>query len=660
MFQLPSIGKNENNEMKIVNQIRSLGIDMIQEAKSGHPGIVLGAAPMLYTLYAHHLMVNPADPTWINRDRFVMSAGHGSALLYATLFMAGYPLSLEDVKQFRKFASHTPGHPELGVTPGVDMSTGPLGQGFASAVGMAIGEAYLRALFPNKIDHYTFALCGDGDLMEGISYEAASLAGTLKLGRLIVLYDSNHVCLDSDTKKTFQDDITLRFQASGWNVITVEDGEDIGAIDDAITKAKESKDKPTLIEVKTMIGRYSKYQGSNVIHGKPLEESDYQEVKNKLDTRDIPFTVSRDCMEEMKAKIQTRVDGIYQKWQTEFQTWDGVEKDHFLQMQSNNVAIPLPDIICTIPESRMESTRDASHQILNEIVKVSPWILSGSADVSSSTKTYLDDQGDFSSTNRLGKNIFFGVREHAMAAMANGIALMGLRPVVSTFLSFADYLKPALRLSSLMHLGVIYVFSHDSISVGEDGPTHQPVEQLAMLRSIPNLEVFRPADINETLGSYRTIFEKCENPSALILGRNAVPVFDITSVKDVSCGGYLVQPEEKELQGVLIATGEELQLAIQVRKVLLERGISLRVVSMPSIERFLAQDDTYHQTLLPNTVPRIVIEASHIQSWYFLNYDRDIFFTVNTFGISGSREEVLQHFGFTVDAIVAKLEKILS
>lgn len=652
----------QENDRKVIDQIRSLGLDMIMAAQSGHPGIVLGAAPIIYTLYKNHLQIDPNNPDWMARDRFILSAGHGSALLYATLFMAGYPLTLDDLKQFRHLHSKTPGHPELGITPGVDMSTGPLGQGLATAVGMAIGERYLNHYseekkFPNLLDHYTYVLCGDGDLMEGVSYEATSLAGTLRLNKLIVLYDSNHVSLDGDTKMTFTENVKERFTALGWNVISDVDGEDCNDIDHAISKAKTSS-LPSIIIVSTTIGKYSKYQGTSKVHGAPLEEEDLQNVKKQLEVRDIPFTVSQEAIDFFQTSIQERMSPILKEWYTKYEKLEGTLQQELTALNERHIEVSLKDFALEIPENHMESTRVSSGKILNHIASSTPFFLGGSADLSSSTKTYLKENGDFSSSNPGGRNIWYGVREHAMAAISNGLALMGLLPFASTFLVFSDYLKPAIRMSALMNLRTLYIFTHDSITVGQDGPTHQPVEQLVALRAIPNLEVFRPADGNEVLGCYKAILEKKEGPSALILSRNDVEIMDSTKANEVSKGAYIVRKEEKYLQGILIATGEEVALALSVSEKLSAEGIDTRVVSMPSIERFLAQPNEYQAEILPTTIKTVVLEAGSSYSWYRFVYNEKYLVNVNEFGLSGTKDEVSKAFQIDFDSVFTKIEKL--
>lgn len=655
--------KENLNEKKIIDHMRCLGIDMISEAGSGHPGIVLDAAPILYSLYGKHMKINPDDDKWINRDRFVLSAGHGSALLYSALYMAGYHLELEDLKQFRKLSSITPGHPEYGVTPGVDMSTGPLGQGFASAVGMAIAEEYLRNYYHQKnldiIDYRTYVLCGDGDLMEGISYEAASLAGTLKLNRLIVLYDCNHVCLDGSTDQVFTENIFQRFTALNWNVFLVNDGEDIASIDQAIEQAKSSVDKPNIIVVQTTIGKYSKNQGTNKVHGTPLDKEDISSIKDKLGVRDIPFTVSNDVIVNFQEMIHTRCDEVYQKDQKMREKLDDEVKKELEKLEKLDFSLDHLDFDYEIPESQAEAPRVTSGKILSSLAKNNPFLLGGSADLSSSTKAYLEGLGDFSSSNRLGRNIFFGVREHAMGAILNGMALSGLHPFASTFLTFSDYLKPAIRMSALMNLGVTYIFTHDSLSIGEDGPTHQPVEQLVSLRAIPNLTVLRPSDANEIIGSYKYIMSNQTGPTALILSRNTVPIKESTSIHDVARGGYIVRKERKNLSAIIIASGEEVDIALEAASRLEEKGYDIRVISMPSIELWHKQDEKYREELLPLGVKTFVIEASSSYSWHEFVYNDKYLINMNTFGASASKKDLYQTFGFDIDSVVTKIENLL-
>ena len=649
----------EINEEKIINQIRCLAIDMINEAGSGHPGIVLGAAPIIYTLYARHLNIDVDNPNYFNRDRFIMSAGHGSALLYATLYMAGYDLTLEDLKKFRQIDSLTPGHPEYGKTKGVDCTTGPLGQGIATAVGIAIAEANLRTRYKNVIDYYTYVLCGDGDLMEGISYEATSLAGTLKLNKLIVLYDSNDICLDGKTKTTFNENVAMRFIAEGWNVITVEDGNNFESISKAIKEAKQNTEQPTLIEIKTTIGKYSKLAGTNKVHGTPLTKDDITNIKEQLDIRDIPFAISQNNCDEFRTIINNRCDHLNDKFIKKIESLPEQEQKELNYFMNDDKRIDIKDLFYDAPEEKQESTRITSSKILNSIVKKSPYLIGGSADLFAATKTYIEDGGDFNRDNYLGKNIFFGVREHAMAAIMNGLSLAGFRPYGSTFLAFSDYLKPAMRLSAMMNLSNIYIFTHDSISVGEDGPTHQPVEQLLALRSLPNLDVFRPADANEVIGSYKAIFEKSTGPSAITLSRNVEPISEYTKVSEVEKGGYIVLDPEKKPAGIIISSGEELHQVIEVANRLKIKGIDIRVVSMPNLERFLNQSEEYKENILPVEIRKIVVEASSQYSWNRLIYNSKYLITLDEFGSSGKKEDVYKKYGFDIDSLEEKIENLL-
>ena len=650
---------SEINQEKIINQIRCLGLDMIHEANSGHPGIVLGAAPILYTLYAHHLNIDPKYPNYFNRDRFVMSAGHGSALLYAVLYMAGYDITLDDLKSFRQIDSTTPGHPEYGITPGVDCTTGPLGQGIATAVGMAIAEANLNARYKNLINHYTYVLCSDGDLMEGISYEACSLAGTLKLNKLIVLYDSNNVCLDGKTTNTFTEDIAMRFTAQGWNVITVDDGNSYESINKAIEEAKTSLEKPTLIEVKTTIGKYSSLEGTNLVHGTPLKEEDITKIKEQLEIRDISFAISQKEIEEFQFIINQRCQNLSQKFTEQLSQEEEQIQKEINYFCNQDKAIDTIDLFYDAPESKEESPRETSSKILNEIVSKYPYLIGGSADLFTSTKIYISDAGDFQRENYLGKNIYYGVREHAMAAISNGLALCGFRPYASTYLAFSDYLKPSLRLTSMMNLANIYIFTHDSISVGEDGPTHQPVEQLLMLRSIPNLDVFRPADANEVIGSYKAILAKEEGPSALLLARNTLPILEETKANEIEKGGYIAIDTIKKPDGIILSSGEELHLVIEVAKKLKTKGIEIRVVSIPNLGRFLSQDEEYIENILPVEVRKIVVEASSSFSWNKLIYNSKNLITLDEFGASGKKDDVYKKYGFDIESLEEKIENLL-
>ena len=645
-------------EEKIIGEIKSLGLDMIEEAGSGHPGIVLGAAPILYTLYLNHLRFDASNPNFYNRDRFIMSAGHGSSLLYSILYFAGYDLSLDDLKAFRRLNSKTPGHPEYKKTPGVEMTTGPLGQGFATAVGYAIAEKHTEALINKKekvIDYNIYCLCGDGDLMEGVSYEASSLAGSLKLDNLIVLYDSNKITMDGKIDNVFDEDITKRFESMNWNVLTTSD--DPQDIDDAIIKAKEA-DKPTIIQVATTIGKDSSLAGSNKSHSGCFDKEEISKIKTILGVRDIPFTISNEAVEEFRSYIKERNKDLVTNFDERKETLDEEEMSILNKLINPDKSIKLTTLDYTKPDDNEELLRISAKKVLNSYSLISPLIIGGNADTSSSTKIYLNELTPFTKDNYIGRNINFGVREHAMASIANGLALAGYRPFVSTFLSFSDYLKPALRLTALMDLPVTYIFTHDSISIGQDGPTHQPVEQLVSLRAIPNMEVFRPADSNEVIGSFKTIYEN-NSPSSLIIGRGSIKILESTSISATSKGGYIVHNEERKLDGVIIATGEEVTLALEVMQLLKEKGYDLRVVSMPSIERYNNLTKEEKEELLPLGVKKFVIEKGSSYSWYSFVYKDSYLFTLDKFGASGKTEEVNSFYGFTKEEISLKIEALL-
>lgn len=645
-------------EEKIIGEIKSLGLDMIEEAGSGHPGIVLGAAPILYTLYLNHLRFDASNPNFYNRDRFIMSAGHGSSLLYSILYFAGYDLSLDDLKAFRRLNSKTPGHPEYSKTPGVEMTTGPLGQGFATAVGYAIAEKHTEALINKKekvIDYNIYCLCGDGDLMEGVSYEAASLAGSLKLDNLIVLYDSNKTTMDGKIDNVFDEDITKRFESMNWTVLTTND--EPQDIDDAIIKAKEA-DKPTIIQVATTIGKDSSLADSNKSHSGCFDKEEISKIKTTLGVRDIPFTISNEAVEEFRSYIKERNKDLVTNFDEIKEILDEEEMSILNKLINPDKSIKLTTLDYTKPDDNEELLRISANKVLNSYSLISPLIIGGNADTSSSTKIYLNELAPFTKDNYIGRNINFGVREHAMASIANGLALAGYRPFVSTFLSFSDYLKPALRLTALMDLPVTYIFTHDSISIGQDGPTHQPVEQLVSLRAIPNMEVFRPADSNEVIGSFKTIYEN-NSPSSLIIGRDSIKILESTSISATSKGGYIVHNEERKLDGVIIATGEEVTLALEVMQLLKEKGYDLRVVSMPSIERYNNLTKEEKEELLPLGVKKFVIEKGSSYSWYSFVYKDSYLFTLDKFGASGKTEEVNSFYGFTKEEISLKIEALL-
>lgn len=624
-------------EQNIINNIKSLGLDMINEAKSGHPGIVLGASPIIYTLFNNHLIINSSDDKWLNRDRFVLSAGHGSALLYATLYMAGYNITLDDLKRFRQVGSITPGHPEYNHTPGVEATTGPLGQGIANAVGMAIAEKMLNktnSLFDYKI----YVLCSDGDLMEGISYEACSLAGTLNLNNLIILYDSNDICLDGKVDHSFKEDVVERFKAMGFHTDFVLDGNDVNAIDNAINKAKRSG-LPSMIEIKTIIGEGSINENTNIVHGKPLDQDDILQIKTELNIDNTPFYVNEEARNLFIKNIKDRSLDKYNHFKEEY-----VE------------AINL-DLEFNFKFDDQDEMRNLNGKVMNEIAKQDHSFISGSADLFSSTKTNIVDSELFNGNN-YSQNIAFGVREHSMAGISNGLALSGFKPVISTFLIFSDYLKPSLRLSSLMNLPVTYVFTHDSITIGSDGPTHQPIEQLAMLRATPNINVYRPADINELIGSWKSIVNN-NHPNVLVVTKEKVSKLETTNIDAVNMGAYIVKHEKSKLHGTIIATGYEVHTAIKISEMLYEKEqLDLRVVSMPCMELFIRQSKEYQEEVIPKGYRNIVIEAGSSYGWHRFVYNDNYLITVDNFGASGPKDDVLKHMNFDIDSIYIRIKKL--
>lgn len=653
-----NITKSNNNELdlKVINNIKALGIDMINTAGSGHPGIVLGAAPILYRLYSKHLVFDYNNPNWINRDRFVMSAGHGSALLYATLFMSGFNLTIDDLKKFRKYNSLTPGHPEVNVAPGVDASTGPLGQGFANAVGMAIGEAYLNEKFKvsktSLIDHYTYVFVSDGDLMEGISYEAGAIAGNLGLGKLIVLYDSNNISLDGNTKETLKENVLERFKALNWDTYLITDPYDLNSFDNAIEKAKLVTDKPSIIEIKTIIGKDSKYQNTNKVHGKPLEREDIKKLKKKLDIRDVEYTVLSDAYDYMKNSIDERNNlkiSSYEKTKEKLlaKLPENLKKD-YENLCNNNIEIDLDQIIVNLESDKDYSGRDLSSHILNKLNNYD--ILTLGTDTSSSTKVYFNEEKEFTSKNRKGKNIMCGVRELGTSAIMNGLLLMGIRCITSSFLSFSNYMIPSIRMNSLMNLGGIYVFTHDTVLVGEDGPTHQPIEQIEMLRAIPNVVVFRPCDINEMLAAYKYAF-KNKSTTIIIASKDILPPCLNTDIKKTIDGGYLLKSSDKD-EVCLIASGSEVNLALEISTLLEIHMISARVVSMPSINLFNKLKKEEKEKILPPNMKKVVLELSSCESYYkFLNID-DLVFNVSNYMKSGNKQDIISKLSYTPDTIL--------
>ncbi len=642
-------------DYNVIANIKTLALDMINEAGSGHPGITLGAAPILYTLFANHMNINVNDEHWINRDRFVMSAGHGSALLYATLYMAGYNITKEDLANYRQLNSKTPGHPEYLKTPGVDISTGSLGQGFASAVGMAISSKILgvKTKVSNGkklIDYNVYVLCSDGDLMEGISSEAASIAGTLKLNNLIVLYDSNNISLDGKTNLTFNENIRKKFEAMGWNSIYVKNGDNIKSISKAISKAKSSN-KPTIIEIKTIIGKGSQMQNTNLVHGNLLKQSDLENIKANLFIPNENMFINDELREYMRKKIMVRVDKKYREWGEHFNNLKQ-DKDYQEIFMKNDFNLLNHDF--SFENDFKEEMRITNQRIMQVISDNVFNFIGGSADTAMSSKTYLDGN-DLTFNNYEGKNIWFGVRENAMGAILNGLATTYFKPYGATFLAFADNLKPSIRMSCLMNLPVTYIFTHDSVSIGQDGATHQPVEQLAMLRSIPNLAVFRPCDANEIIGCWNVILNS-NSPAALIISKEEVPILNVTKKEQVDKGAYIVENEHKKLDGILIATGTEVHTALNIaRDLYLEHDIELRVISMPCKELFLKQPKEYQERIIPTGYKKIVIEAGSKFGWEGFVYNDKYLFTVDNFGVSAKKDDVLKYCNFDYNTIKEKI-----
>ncbi|MGX7145009.1 transketolase [Facklamia languida] len=654
---------NEKDQLA-VNTIRALSIEQIERANSGHPGLPLGAAPMAYALWSDHLQVNPLVSDWMNRDRFVLSAGHGSAMLYSLLHLSGFDVSIEDLKDFRQLKSKTPGHPEYRHTDGVEATTGPLGQGIAQAVGMAMAEAHLAALYNREgypvIDHYTYTLVGDGDLMEGISYEACSFAGRQKLGKLIVLYDSNNISLDGDLDQAFGEDIQQRFESQNWHYQRVEDGNDLAAISQAISQAKAIKDQPSMIEVKTIIGYGSPQQGTSKVHGAPIGQEAWDHTKTNYQYSLGAFEVAPEAQEQFDTRVSQRGQQAYQEWKALF---DRYQADYPEQAQELERAFAneLPagydqGITFQDETAKAEASRSSSGRAINALASAIPYFWGGSADLSGSNKTMIKDDQDFMPTTRQGRNIWFGVREFAMAAMMNGAALHGGNRIYGgTFFVFSDYLKAAIRLSALSKLPVTYVLTHDSVAVGEDGPTHEPIEHLAAFRAMPNLNVIRPADANETMVAWKLAVESQETPSLLALSRQNLPVLANSQSlveEGVRKGAYIISPAKQEASGLLIATGSEVALAIEAQSLLSQEGVDVAVVSMPCQELFDQQSKDYQESILPRGINhRMSIEMGASFGWHKYVGLEGVTYAIDRFGQSGPGQVVVDDFGFTASQI---------
>jgi transketolase len=660
-------------EQQAINTIRMLSIDQIEAANSGHPGLPMGAAPMAYTLWAHHMNHNPANPEWINRDRFVLSAGHGSALLYSMLHLFGYGLPLEELKQFRQWGSLTPGHPEVKHTPGVEATTGPLGQGIANGVGMAMAEAHLAATFNRDgldiIDHFTYVLCGDGDLMEGVAAEAASLAGHLKLGKLIALYDSNDISLDGELAHSFTESVQKRFESYGWQVLRVEDGNDVEAIGRAIVEAQQETSRPTLIEVRTVIGYGSPNRaGTSEAHGKPLGQEEVAEVRKSYNwAYEEPFTVPAEVRAHFEA-IQSRLAEKEAAWNDLMKQYETKYPELARALrQAMNGELP-EGWDAELPKFQVGdkaiATRAASGAALQALAKGVPSLIGGSADLASSNNTMMKSEGIFHAEDYSGRNIWFGVREHAMAAAMNGMMLHGgVRVYGGTFLVFSDYLRPSVRLSALSKLPVVYVLTHDSIAVGEDGPTHEPVEHVPSLRLIPGLKVIRPADANETVAAWQYALNQNEYPVALILSRQNLPILPGTVDKDqeiIAKGAYIVSEADGDhLDGIIIATGSEVSLAVDAQAKLKEKGLHVRVVSMPCRENFDALPESEREAILPKAVrARLAVEAAHPMGWDRYVGEQGAVIGIEQFGASAPGGLLMKEYGFSVENVVAKMEAI--
>ena len=659
-------------DLLAINAIRTLSIDAIEQSNSGHPGLPMGAAPMAYTLWTKQLRHNPQNPNWSNRDRFVLSAGHGSMLLYSLLHLGGYGLEMEEIKNFRQWGSKTPGHPEYGHTVGVEATTGPLGQGIAMAVGMAMAERHLAATYNQTgheiVDHYTFALCGDGDLMEGVAAEAISLAGHLQLDKLIVLYDSNDISLDGDLAKSFSENVQKRFDSYGWNYIHVADGTDVDAVNAAIEQAKLSEGKPTLIEVKTVIGYGSPNKsGKSDSHGSPLGKEEAALTKAFYQWNHEPFHIPEEVYAIFKEAAEQQGVQPEAEWNAKFESYKAAYPElaeQYIKAMNNELPADFDAELPVYEAGKKIATRSSSGEAINALAKKIPSFFGGSADLAGSNKTTIKGAGDFFPETPEGRNIWFGVREFAMGAALNGMALHGgLNVFGGTFFVFSDYVRPAVRLSALMGLPVTYVFTHDSIAVGEDGPTHEPVEHLASLRAMPNLSVIRPADGNESAQAWKLAVSSKDVPTVLVLSRQDLPVLPTTAelAKDgVAKGAYVVSPATKETpDAILIATGSEVSLAVAAQKQLAEEGIDASVVSMPSMDRFEKQTAEYKESVLPKSVTkRIAIEMGSSFGWHkYVGFEGDVL-AIDQFGASAPGDLLIEKYGFTVENVVTKVKAL--
>ena len=659
---------NNNIENMSVNAIRVLAADAVQKANSGHPGLPLGAAAIGYELWANHMNHNPKNPEWENRDRFILSGGHGSTLLYSLLHLFGYGLTLDDIKSFRQWGSKTPGHPEYGVTRGVEASTGPLGAGMAMAVGMAMAEAHLAARFNKEgysvVDHYTYALGGDGCMMEGINYEAFSLAGTLKLNKLIVLYDSNKISIEGNTDIAFREDVPARMRALGFQVLEVKDGNDLAEIGKAIEEAKANKEQPSFIKINTKIGFGSPKEGSADVHGAPLGADNIIAMKKNLGwPSEEPFFVPDEVYENYKAKAsclakkEEEWNALFKEYCEKFPEmkalWDEFKDE-------NKAEKLLDDEDFWSYEDKADATRNLSGKVLNKLSAKLPTLFGGSADLAPSNKSYVNGGGDYSAENYAGRNVHFGVRELAMTGIGNGLVLHGLKAYVSTFFVFSDYVKPMARLASLMEIPLTFVLTHDSIGVGEDGPTHEPVEQLAEFRAMPDFNVFRPADATETIAAWYSAVTSKKTPTAIVLTRQNLPQLAGSS-KEALKGGYVVADSSKEKpDAILIASGSEVSLSIEAKEMLAKEGVDVRVVSMPCMDIFEKQSDEYKEKVLPKTVrARVAVEALSEFGWgKYVGLDGKTV-CLDRFGASAPADVLFKEFGFTVENVVKAVKEVI-
>ncbi len=655
-----------NVQQQTVNAIRVLSAEAIQKANSGHPGLPLGSAPIGYTIFADFLKFNPKDTKWEDRDRFVLSAGHGSMLDYSLLYLFGYDISKEDLKNFRQLGYKTPGHPEYGHTPGIETTTGPLGQGIANAVGMAAAEAHLAAIFNRDgfpiVDHYTYVLCGDGCLEEGISYEACSFAGTHKLGKLILLYDDNNITIEGDTDVTFTEDIGMRFKAQGWQVLKVDDANDLDLLKRTIRKAKADTERPSVIICKTVIGYGSPLAGSAACHGAPLGEENLKKLKENLGWTCEPFEIPDEVADHCGA-IARKGASRQGKWKRLFKEYEIAYPD-LAALYRQYMSGELPDLKSDadlFQFSKPDATRNTSFAVLNKLADRIPNFIGGSADLAPSNKSFMKNRADFTAADKSGCNIHFGIREHAMAAITNGMQLHGgLRAYCATFFIFSDYMKHAMRLSALMHLPVTYILTHDSIGVGEDGPTHEPVEQLIGLRSIPGMKVFRPADGKETAAAWISALTG-NAPTCLVLTRQNLPQYENSGL-DALKGGYILADSEKATPDVLLlASGSEVEQCMQAKEILKTKGVDARVVSMPCFEEFEKQPQPYKDKVLPPEVKaRVCVEAGSPYSWYKYAGDCGEIIAMSTFGASAPAKKLFEMFGFTAENVVEKAFRSLN